>query len=798
MLKNYLKIALRNLWRQKGYASINIFGLAVGLACFILIVLFVQYEFSYDRFYENSDNIFRIVQQQPGNNFLESDYYAVTPAPLATTLVEDFHEVTDATTIKDQSALLSLNNQHFWEKGLWADAGFFEVFGIPLLRGNPEMVLDNPNSIVLTESLARKIFGNQDPIGQTILYKDQDLYLVTGLIADIPLNSSFTYTFITSIQSQDDYAQNLADNQWFKNWWYTYFVLANGTDDAQFQEKLQTLADTHLYAGGENEIDNNRTQYLIQPLTDIHLGRQFNNDMGAKGNITYIYLFLVIALVILLLACVNYMNLAVARSVRRGREVGLRKIVGAKRRQLIYQFLGESVLMALLAFGLALVMSDLLVPIFGHLVERPIHMDFSENALLLPGLLVLVVLVGLLSGSYPAFFMASLRPLQVLVGKGDSRAGHFRWQRLLIVGQYAASIALVVSSFVVYQQMQYVQQKDAGYDREHVVSVRVNDEAVRENYTAIREEWLRDPHVIATTYSYHLPIEIESRAEIRGWEGSSEDDRLTVYINNSGYDFLDVFGMELAAGRSFTREMTMDSTSASLINETAARSLGWTPEEAVGKHFMAGDEEKTIVGVLKDFHMHSMHMQIMPLIIVFDPDFMGYISAKVRPENLPGTLALLEQTVKQFTPYPFEYQFLNDRFDQLYKKELRLGETFGFFTILALLIASLGLFGLAAYAAEQRIQEIGVRKVLGATVTNIITLLSKDFLKLVIIGFVIAIPIAWYAMNQWLQDFAYRIEIGPGVFLMAGGIAILIAVLTVSWQSVRAALMNPVNSLRSE
>lgn len=798
MLKNYIKIAFRNLFKQKVYSSINIFGLAVGLACFILILLFVQHELSYDRFYENADSIYRVVQQQPGNNFLESDYYAVTPAPLATTLVDEFYEVTDATTIKDQSALLSLNNQHFWEKGLWADADFFDVFAFPLLRGNPKTVLDTPNSIVLTESLAQKIFGNQDPIGQTLLYQEQDLYSVTGLIADIPLNSSFTFTFITSIQSQDDYAQNLAENQWHNNWWYTFFVLANGTDDAQFQVKLQTLADTHLYAGGENEIDNNRTQYLTQPLTDIHLGRQFNNDMGSKGNITYMYLFLVIAFVILLLACVNYINLAVARSIRRGREVGMRKIVGAKRHQLIYQFLGESVLMALLAFGLALVMTDLLLPIFGHLVERPIQMDFSGNGLLLPGLLVLVVLVGLLSGSYPAFLMASLRPVQVLVGKGDRRAGHFRLQRLLIVGQYAVSIALVVGSFVVYQQMQYVQHKDVGYDREHVVSVRVNDEAVRENYSAIREEWLRDPQIIATTYSVHLPIEIESRAEISGWEGSSEDDRLTAYINNSGYDFLDVFGMELAAGRSFEREMTMDVTSASLINETAARSLGWTPEEAIGKHFMADGDEKIIIGVLKDFHMHSMHMRIMPLVIVFDPNFMGYISAKVRPENLSGTLALFEQTIKQFTPYPFEYQFLDDRFDQLYKRELRLGETFGFFTILALLIASLGLFGLAAYAAEQRTKEIGVRKVLGATVANIVTLLSKDFLKLVLIGFVIAIPIAWYAMTQWLQDFAYRIEIGPGVFLLAGLVAVLIALATVSWLSVRAAVANPVNSLRSE
>ena len=797
MLKNYLTVALRNLLRQKGYSFINVAGLTVGLASFILIALFVQHELSYDRFHEKADRIYRIVQRQPGNVYLGTDYFAVTPAVLASTLLKEYPEVKQATAFREQEALLSLGEQNTWEKGLLADEHFLEVFTFPLLRGEPKTALAQPNSLVLTETLARKLFGAEDPVGRTLRYQqEEDAYTVTGIVADPPDNSSIRFTFIASASSNEYYLFDLGENAWQNNSWNTFVVLAEGSTGAGFQAQMPGLVKK--YVAREDYDPVKSSQYIVQPLRDLHLRSRYNFGIRGQGNITYVYLFSAIGLVILLLACVNYTNLAVARSVGRSREVGMRKVVGAWRRQLVAQFLGESVLMASLALVLAIGLVYALAPFFGRLVERPIQLDFVGNGLLLPGLLLLVVLVGLLSGSYPAFFMASLRPIQVLMGKGDSRTSKFRVQRLLIVGQYAASIALVACSFVVYQQLRYVQHKELGYNREHVVTVPVRDGGVRENYAVIREAWLRDPHVVAVTSSTDLPTNVQNSQIISGWDGSSEDESLPIYRLDVGHDFLKVFGIELAAGRSFKREAATDGESGYLINETAARAMGWTPEEAIGKHFVHEEEVRTVIGVVRDFHMHSMHLAIQPLLILLNPDRIWNISAKVRPENLPGTIALFERTVKQFTPYPFEYRFLDDQFDELYKKEVRLGETFGFFTALALLIASLGLFGLAAFAAQQRTKEIGVRKVLGASVPGIITLLSMDFLKLVGLAFVVAAPVAYFLMHRWLEGFAYRIELGPGVFLLTGGLVVLIAVLTVSYQSVKAALGDPVKSLRYE
>ena len=795
MFRNYFIIALRTLLKQKLYSFINIGGLAVGLTCFILIMLFVQHEFSYDKFYENTAHIYRIVQRYPGYDYLGTDRFAPTSAPLASTLAEEYPEVTSATTVRIQPMLLHLNEQSFWEKALWADPHFFDVFNMPLLRGNRETALSKPNSLILTASLAHKIFGDQDPVGQTLMDQNQSLFTVTGLIPDLPANSSLRFTFITTIQSLPDYGKDLTQNQWDSNNWYTFFTLADGSKKDQLQAKMPSLVEKYVAPKGGIYV---HVQYLIQSLNDVHLHSNFNHDIAHTGDIKYVYLFTAIACVILLLACVNYTNLAAARSIKRAREVGMRKAIGARRGQLIIQFLGESVLMACLALVLALLLVQLLLPFFGHLVERPIQMDYLDNRWLLPGLLMLVVLVGLLSGSYPAFFMASLRPIQVLKGKVEGSTGRFSMQRLLIVGQYAVSIVLVAGSFVIYQQLQYVQHKELGYDRENVVTVRVTDETLRRNYATIREVWLRNPSISAVTASGDLPTNVESATSISKWEGSRAQDQLDIYRASVDYDFLEVFGIELIAGRNFSQEFTTDSASAVLINETAARALGWTPQEAIGKHFMRKEGEKTIIGVVKDFHMHSLHLSIQPLMIFIDTEGMRYISVRLQPQDLPKTMAFLEKSIKQFSSYPFEYQFLDEHFDQLYKADLRLGETFGCFTILALLIASLGLFGLAAFTAEQRTKEVGIRKVMGASVRSIVALLTKDFLSMVAVAFLLATPVAWYVMYQWLQDFAYRIHLQWWMFALPGILALLIAWLTVSFQSIKAAITNPVNSLRNE
>lgn len=793
MLRNYLTIALRNLSKQKLYTFVNIFGLTLGLACFILILRYVQYELNFDTFHEKADQIHRVVQRQPGNVYLGSDHFAVTPAPLASALVREFPEVPVATTINRHSTLISLGDQHFYEDGLWGDAHLFDVFTFPMLQGNPSTALIEPNSIVLTVSLAEKIFGDEEPMGQTLLRQNSETYTVTGVIEDVPDYSHFTFTFVTSLVSQEYYVRNLNDNVWNNNSWYTYFVLQEGVDVAQLQNKMPLFVRKYLL--DEDDEEDELNQYYIQALREIHLYSHTNFEIAANNDIKYIYMFSAIAVVILLLACVNYMNLAVARSMKRAKEVGLRKVVGARRAQLIFQFIGESVLLAFLGLGFALAIVHLVLPAFGQWVERDLYMDYATNGGLILALLVATIVVGALSGSYPAIFMSSLQPTSVLKGSLDRGIGRSRLRSTLIVAQYAISIVLVVGSLIIYQQLRFIQNKEIGYNREHVIVLNIQDREARQNYATIKEELLRNPNIMSVASSGHLPTQISSQTTVRGWEGSAEEDELPIYRTDVGYDFLDVFEIDVAEGRNFSRDIASDSV-AFLINQTAAKAMGW--DSGVGKGFRLWRTEGTIVGVVKDFHMHSLHMPIQPLLLILDPDRVNYISAKIRAADLPQTIAYIEQTLATFTPYPFEYEFLDESFDKLYKTEMKLGEIFGYFTLLALLIASLGLFGIAAFTAEQRTKEIGVRKVLGASVPGLMVLLSKEFARLVVVAFVIGAPVAYFAMNRWLEDFAYRVSIGPGVFLVAMLAVLLIAWLSVSYQALKAARVNPVLSLQYE
>ena len=799
MFRNYFTVASRNLLKRKLYSFINIGGLSVGLACFIMILLFIKHELSYDRFHEKRNQIYRVVQHRPTSTGL--DDWAVTSPAMAHTLEEEFPEVVLATTVgQTHNPLLSFGDEHYQEEGILADENFLDVFTFPLLQGNAKTALAGANNIVLNETLAQKIFGDQDPMGQTLIYQNEEVFTVTGIMPDVPETSHLQFTYILPAQSHIWYRNGVTKVPWYNNGWYTYAVLAEGADAQQLEDKMRAYIDEKL-ADWRPET---RMKFLLQPLAMIHLHSQRYStfDFEKGGNIKYVYLFSAIGLVILLLACINYTNLAVALSIRRMREVGLRKVVGAARGQLMGQFLSESTLMAFLALFLAMGIVHLLLPFFGGLLERPLQMDYLGDGFLLPGLLALVVLVGLLSGIYPALFIVSLRPIHVLTGKLGRRLGRFRLQRLLIVGQYAVSIVLVVGSFVVHLQMQFMQQQDLGYDRELILTVQANDRTLSDHYKTIRDTWLADHRVTAMSYSKFLPTDIGNTQAMLAWKGSSEGDRFSTSTSSVDYHFLEVYGVEMVAGRGFSREFTADTLGApiALVNEATVRGLGWTPEEAIGQRFIYTDGQgwRTIIGVFKDFHFNSIHHSLGPLVLTLDQFPTGYISAKVRPEDLRGTIALFEQTVKQFSPYPFAYQFLDDNFDQLYQREARLGEMFGFFTLLAVLIASLGLFGLAAFTAEQRVKEIGIRKVMGASETKIVRLLSKEFLRLVFIAFLFASPIAWLAMHNWLQNFTYRIDLSWWIFVLAGMLALGIALLTVSSQAIKVALRNPVKSLRTE
>jgi putative ABC transport system permease protein len=799
MFRNYFKISVRSLYKQKLYAAINIGGLAVGLCCFILIFLFVQHELSFDRGYENADRIFRVnyqIQPHELHFYPGMEYHASTSTEMGSTIMNEIPEVDAATTIDEQTALLGLEKEDpYLERGLLAGPHFLDVFNYDFIAGNPKTALDHPKSIILTESLAKKIFGNEDPLEKTIIYKNGDFFgrraveqdkhpfTVTGVIKEPSGNISFQFTFIASILSDRDYLQAINDPSWDWNV-YTFIVFSNEINPLAIEEKLASALDKY------SEDDE---KYVLQPLTEIYLQSNVKDGLGLHGNPKYIYLFSAIALIVLLLACANYMNLAIARSVNRAREVGLRKVVGAKRQQLIFQFLGESVLITFLALFLALGLAILFLPTFGSIIERPLELNFFENRILIPGLFILVLAVGLISGSYPALYMSSLRPFLVLKGKIENRAKGINLQRSLVVMQYAVSIILVIGSIVIYRQLQFIQNKELGYNKDHIITISSRDNNVQDKFDVISEELLQNPQVIAVTKSGQLPTNIHGWSPLWKHENDTSS-RTLLYRSLVYYDFLEVFGIELIAGRDFSREIKSDMSNASILNETAVEAFGFTPEDVVGKELNGFP----VIGVIKDFHMHSLHEPIQPLRLILEYRRGTNISLKVRPEQISETIAFIEKTFKKHSPYPLEYSFLDDHFDELYKSEMKLGEIFGFFTILSILIAALGIFGMAAFSTGQRTQEIGIRKVLGASVRSILLLLSKDFLLLVVIAFIVALPFAWYAAYQWLQDFAYKVNIEWWVFAIAGIMVLLIAYLAIGYQSIKAAFVNPVNSLRSE
>jgi putative ABC transport system permease protein len=789
MLKNYLKIAFRNFRKNPGYSFINVLGLAIGLSCFIIITAYIRYEISFDQFNEKADQTYRVVHQQPDNSFLGTNRFAVIPAPLEKAILADFPEVVQATTIGKRSLSISVNGRAFHEKGIIASPSFFDVFTLPLRDGNSETALASPNSIVLTKGLAKKMFGDEDPMGETITSNDDTEFRVSGLIEEVPENSHFSFDYITPASSDEFYVRN--KEEWRNSGWYTYIVLKEGADATQLQAKLPGFISTY---------SPNNYRYYLQALTDIHLHSQINSEFSANNNIKYIYLFAGIALLVLLLAMINYMNLAVVQSITRTKEVGLRKVIGAKRGQLIAQFLSESILVAFLALFLALFLSELALPLFDGLVEHPLDLSYLQQPQFIAMILGCTFIAALISGIYPAFFASRLQPRKALKGGQEKGKTRSNLRNVLIVGQFAASIILVICSTVIYQQLSYIQTTEMGYDREHILTLSIQDDEIERQINAIRQELLKNPLIIAAATSDQLPNSIDAQTVIQDWEGSGDPEQeLPIYITGVDNQFTELYDMELLKGRNFSSKISSDTTQgAYLLNETAVKALGWNIDTAVGRSLSAWAGDGTVVGVVKDFNMHSVHMQIQPLTMYLESSRFRFLSLKLQPTDLPETVDFVTETMSDFSKYPVSYSFLDDVFDQQYKTENRLGEIVGYFTLLALFIAMLGLLGLVAYTAEQRTKEIGIRKVLGATVTNIVGLLSKDFLKLVALGFIIAVPIAWYSMNRWLADFAYRIDIGPGIFLLAGGLALLIALTTVSWQSIRAALVNPVDSLRSE
>jgi putative ABC transport system permease protein len=810
MLKNYFKTALRNLWKNKGFSAINIVGLAIGLATCLLILIFVMDELSYDRFNKNADRIFRLDGEIKfgGNHFI----LAVAPAPAGPTVLREYPEVLKEVRFRNNGGrLVKKGNQNIKEESvIMVDSTLFDVFSLPLLAGDPHTALKESRSVVLTEKMAKKYFDGTNIVGRTLMINDSVPYKVTGVIKDLPAQSHFHFDIFLSLTESQEAKRS--DDAWLSNNFNTYILLREGVDPKKFEAKMNKDILTKyiaplLHAAVNISIEDffkagNTVQFLLTPLTSIHLHSNKTAELDANGNIQYVYIFSAIAGFILLIACVNFMNLSTARSANRAKEVGIRKVLGSLRGNLISQFMMESVLISGIAMLLAVGLAYALLPVFNRLSAKHMEIGLFSRPWLLPSMALLVVVVGLLAGSYPAFYLSAFRPILVL--KGSVAAG-FKTSYLrnsLVVFQFGISIFLIVGTAVIYRQLSYIHNRELGFNREQVMVV-YNPYVMGDQARIFKDKLLNLPGVVGATMTGYLPTS-DNRNDDAIFMSPDLDIKKSISMQTWPVDdqYIPVLGMKMVQGRNFSKDFLTDSN-AVIVNESAVRLMqGQKPLET--KLYEIDDiktkktKEYHIVGVVKDFNFNSLRQNVTPVVLFLQRDN-GRLALRVSSKDIHRLAGQIETEWRKMAPsQPFSYSFMDDEFNNIYLTEQRMGGISLSFSLLAIFIACLGLFGLTAYAAEQRTREIGIRKVLGASVTGIIRLLSRDFLRLVVISAVIAFPLAWWAMHRWLQDFAYRITIGWEIFAAAAVVAVGIALLTVSFQAVRAALANPVKSLRSE
>ena len=800
MIKNYLKTALRNLIKHKAYSAINIIGLAVGITCCFLIVLYVITELSYERMHINRNQVYRVATEF--NYGGQTLHIAPTITPLGTVIAEDIPEVVNATRITPvANALIGVGENRFRENSFcFVDSTFFDIFTIPLSAGDPKTALRDPFTILISQEIAHKYFGDDDPIGKVLSFENQFDFTVTGVLNKIPGQTQLKADFYASYASRYDIeGSNL--NSWMQaGEVYCYILLAEGADPAVVEQKLPDLILKH---GGD--FAASIFTLHLQPLNDIYLQSNLMGEFEPSGNIIYIYLFSAIAVLILLIACINFMNLTTARSMHRAREVGMRKTLGARRSQIIRQFLGESTTISFIAVMLAIALFELCYPLFSRFLGKDLLIDHAHHAWIIPALLGTTVLVGLIAGSYPALYLSRYRPSQILKSAAKPGSARSILRKSLVVLQFTISIALIIATAVIFSQLQFVKKKDLGYNQEHVILLRIDNPALQQQYEPLKKELLQHPNIINVSGAFSTPgSEDLSKRGVKP-EGVNEENVPVMILVTSDEDYIETLGLEIVAGRGFSPEYATDATEAYIINQSAAAAIGWTAHEAIGKQFsiLSRNPENQrpgrIIGVINDYHVLSLHEKIEPLFMYIDSRTYSVLAVRVAPQDLSGTMSFIEKTWKNFAPnIPFEYSFLDESFHIFYQSERKLSQIFTSFSVLAILIACLGLFGLTAYAAEQRTKEIGIRKALGATITNIVSLVSKEFILLVIVSNIIAWPIAYYAMNKWLQNFAYHIEMNLTIFILAAVSALVIALGTISFHTIKAASANPVNSLRYE
>jgi len=807
MLKNYLKVAIRNLWKNKGFSAINIFGLAIGIATCLVIMVFVIDELSYDKYNKKADRIYRVDGdiQFGGNHFI----LAVAPDPMGPILKQDYPQVEQYVRFRDNGGFrVKKGNENLQEnKVIYADSTLFDVFTLPLISGDPKTALVDPRSVVVTEKIAEKYFNSTDIVGKSFVINDTGNYKITGVLKDIPPQSHFNFDFFVSLSSSEESRKS----NWLSNNFNTYILLKSGQDPKAFEAKLDEVVDKYVSVQVKQLLNINMSdfkksgnfdRYSLMPLANIHLHSDKVGELGANGNMQYVYIFSAIALFILLIACINFMNLSTASSSGRSREVGVRKVLGTKKSNLIFQFLIESVLISFISLLFALLFAGLMLPYFNQLSGKEIQLGLFTRTWLLPSLLFLVLIIGLLAGSYPAFYLSSFKPISVLKGKLTTTFKSGWLRSSLVIFQFSISIILIVGTVVIYNQLKFINNKKLGFDREHVVVLK-NTYSLGTQAKSFKNELMGIKDVQAVSMTGFLPTG-DYRSDSPLFPDASLDQKSAVAMQNWFVDenYIPTLRMEMAKGRNFSAQLASDS-SAMIINEAAVRLLPF--DDPIGKVLYQSTSFKdkttrpfTIVGVVKDFNFNSLRQQVSPLALFYGEE-KGSIAIRFKSSDVPNLITQVENKWKSVVAnQPFNYSFMDDDFNNIYKAEYRVGQIAMTFSILAIFIACLGLFGLVTYAAEQRRKEIGIRKVLGATVANIVGMLSKDFVKLVFIALLIAFPVAWWAMNKWLQDFAYRVSISWWVFVVAGMTAILIALFTISFKAIKAALTNPVKNLRTE
>lgn len=814
MFRNYLKITFRNLWNNKSYSFINIFGLAVGLASCIIILLYVNNELSYDKHHKKVDRIARVASFIDfSGSYLE---LATTSSPMGPTLKSDYADVEDMVRFRPRGEFhVRSGDINIKETDIFfSDATVFNVFTIPVIHGDPETALSEPNTLALSRSKALKYFGRVNVVGESLLLDDNHTFSITAVYEDMPETSHFNFEFLLSMETNADEANN---GVWLSNNFRTYLLFKEGTDIEAFQENFQTIKKTYIepqlidFTGNDLEEfqeAGNSLNYELQPLKSIHLNSDLIAEFKPNGNINYVFLFSALAAFILVLACINFMNLATARSIKRAKEVGIRKSLGSLRKQLVGQFFTESLLLCILSFLIALLLVELTLPFFSNLSGTNLTANYFSNSTLLTSILSIVLITGVLSGSYPAVMLSAFKPIQVLKGAFQHKQKS-KFRSALVVFQFSVSLVVIIGLLVINKQLDFIQNQSLGFQKEQTVIVH-DAYMLGSNLQAYKDRLLTEQEFSSATVSSYLPVSGFSMNDQTFWpkgEDPVQGNNSSMQVWRVDEDYIPTLGMEIVEGRNFSKDRGADENTV-ILNEELANRFGF--EKPIGEIITTFtqnpdgtfDNEKlrefTIIGVVKNFHFRSLKETISPLGL-FRGSSRGNVIFKIETENVSTALAKIENTWNEMAPgQPFSYSFLDDRFDQMYRSENRVSNLVFAFSVLIILIACLGLFGLSAYSAEQRTKEIGIRKVLGASVAGIVSLVSKDFIKLILISFFIAAPVGYFIMQHWLREFTYKTNIGFDVFLISGIGIILIASITVSWQSIKAALTNPVKSLKSE